>query len=161
MGNSDQLLLIYVVQLCISQFHLRPAPPPPPPPRATAGHLPAMSVPGVGHLQKKAERQKGCSVDEERGICPLFSSPPWGIRQLKSPHSREFAIQGKKNANARGSARGGGGMGAGGIDWCIAEERKWKGKESGLLLYNVSVKRSTSRKARCIPFLLKISKWLA
>ena len=29
-----------------------PAPsPPPPPPRATAGHLPAMSVPGVGHLQ--------------------------------------------------------------------------------------------------------------
>ena len=107
MGNSDQLLLIYVVQLCISQFHLRPAPPPPP--RATAGHLPAMSVPGVGHLQKKAERQKGCSVDEERGICPLFSSPPWGIRQLKSPHSREFAIQGKKNANTRGSARGGGG----------------------------------------------------
>ena len=33
---------------------------------------------------------------------------------------REFAIQGKKNANARGSARGGGeGLGAGGIDWCI------------------------------------------
>ena len=24
---------------------------PPPPPRATAGHFPAMSVPGVGHLQ--------------------------------------------------------------------------------------------------------------
>ena len=23
----------------------------PPPPRATAGHLPALSVPGVGHLQ--------------------------------------------------------------------------------------------------------------
>ena len=34
--------------LCISQFHLRPAPPPP---RATAGHLLALSVPGVGHLQ--------------------------------------------------------------------------------------------------------------
>ena len=32
--------------LCISQFQLRPAPP-----RATAGHLPALSVPGVGHLQ--------------------------------------------------------------------------------------------------------------
>ena len=31
---------------CISQFHLRPAPP-----RATAGHLPALSVPGVGQLQ--------------------------------------------------------------------------------------------------------------
>ena len=32
------------------------------------------------------------------------------------PHPREFAIQGKKNANSRGSARGGGGLGAGGID---------------------------------------------
>ena len=29
-----------------------PSPPPPlPPPRATAGHLPPLSVPGVGHLQ--------------------------------------------------------------------------------------------------------------
>ena len=36
--------------LCISQFHLRPAPPPPCP-LATAGHFPALSVPGVGHLQ--------------------------------------------------------------------------------------------------------------
>ena len=47
--------------------------------------------------------------DGGRGIGPLFSSPPRGIWQLKSPHPREFAIQGKKNANARGSARGGGG----------------------------------------------------
>ena len=29
------------------------------------------------------------------------------------PHPREFAIQGKKNANAQGSARGGGGGGGG------------------------------------------------
>ena len=35
-------------RLCISQFHLRPALPPP---RATAGHLHALSVPGMGHLQ--------------------------------------------------------------------------------------------------------------
>ena len=28
-----------------------PTPPPPPPLRLTAGHLPALSVPGVGHLQ--------------------------------------------------------------------------------------------------------------
>ena len=28
-----------------------PPSPPPPPPRATARHLPALSVPGVGHLQ--------------------------------------------------------------------------------------------------------------
>ena len=30
---------------------LIPAAPPPPPTRATAGHLPALSVPAVGHLQ--------------------------------------------------------------------------------------------------------------
>ena len=38
MENSDQLLLIYVVQLCISQLHLRPAPPPSP-----QGHCGAFS----------------------------------------------------------------------------------------------------------------------
>ena len=53
--------------------------------------------------------KKCCSVDGGRGICPLFSSPPRGIWQLKSPHPREFAIQDKKNANAPGSARGRGG----------------------------------------------------
>ena len=35
------------------------------------------------------------------------------------PHPREFAIQDKKSANARGLARGREGMGAAGIDWCI------------------------------------------
>ena len=60
-----------------------------------------------------AINEKCCSVNGGRGICPLFSSPPRGIWQLKSPHPREFAIQGKKNANAQG------GLGAGGIDWCI------------------------------------------
>ena len=54
-----------------------------------------------------AINEKCWSVDGRRGICPLFSSPPRGIWQLKSPHLREFAIQGKKNANALGSARGG------------------------------------------------------
>ena len=50
---------------------------------------------------------KKCStVDGGQGICPLFSSPPRGIWQLKSPHPREFAIRGKKNANARESAGG-------------------------------------------------------
>ena len=34
-----------IIRLCISQFHLRPAPP-----RATEGHLPALSVQWVGHL---------------------------------------------------------------------------------------------------------------
>ena len=56
-------------------------------------------------------------IDAGQGICPLFSSPPWGIWQLKSPHPRKFAIQDKKNANARGSTwGGGGGLGAAGID---------------------------------------------
>ena len=41
------------------------------------------------------------------GNLPSFFVPPWGIWQLKSPHPREFVIQGKKNANARGSAQGG------------------------------------------------------
>ena len=50
--------------------------------------------------------EKCVSVDWGRGSCPLFSSQPRGIWQLKSPHPREFAIQGKKNSNARGSARG-------------------------------------------------------
>ena len=60
-------------------------------------------------LLDRAINKKCCSVDGGRGICPLFSSPLRGIWQLKSPHPREFAIQGQKNANARGSARGGGG----------------------------------------------------
>ena len=34
--------------------------------------------------------------DGGRGICPHFSSSPKGIWQLKSPHPREFAIQGQK-----------------------------------------------------------------
>ena len=76
-----------------------PAAPSPTSPRATAGHLPALSVPGVGHYLDCSINEKCCSVDGGRGICPLFSSPPRGIWQLKSPHPREFAIQGKKIAN--------------------------------------------------------------
>ena len=53
-----------------------------------------------------AINEKCCSVDEGRGPYPLFSSPSRGIWQLKNPHPREFAIQGKKDFNARGSARG-------------------------------------------------------
>ena len=64
--------------------------------------------------------KKVCSVDGGRGICPLFSPPTRGIRQLKSPHPRprEFAIQGKKML-IPGGQPGGGGLGAGGVDWCI------------------------------------------
>ena len=61
-----------------------------------------------------AINEKCCTVDGGRGICPLFSSPPRGICQLKSPHPREFAIQGKKMLIPGGQP--GGGLGAGGID---------------------------------------------
>ena len=56
-----------------------------------------------------AINKKCCTVDGGRGIYPLFSSPPQGICQLNSPHPREFAIQGKKNANAPGVSPGGAG----------------------------------------------------
>ena len=47
MFQTMQLWGFFFIQyLCISQFQLHPAPP-----RATAGHLPVLSVPGVGHLQ--------------------------------------------------------------------------------------------------------------
>ena len=69
-----------------------------------------------------AINEKCCSVGGGRGICPLFSSPPRGIWQLKSPHPREFAIQDKKMlmpGAQPGKGRGGGGLSAAGIDWCI------------------------------------------
>ena len=51
-----------------------------------------------------AINKKCCSVDGGRGICPLFSSPPRGIWQLKSPHPPGICHPRQKNANARGSA---------------------------------------------------------
>ena len=53
---------------------------------------------------------KNVAVLTEDGAFALFFRTLAGrIWQLKSPHPREFALQDKKNANARGSARGGGG----------------------------------------------------
>ena len=43
-----------------------------------------------------AINEKFYRVDGGPGIFPLFSSPPRGIWQLKSPHPREFAIQSQK-----------------------------------------------------------------
>ena len=68
-----------------------------------------------------AINEKCCNVDGGRGICRLFSSPRRGIWQLKSPHPREFAIQGKKNANGRGQPGGRGGEGVGGGGWAQVE----------------------------------------
>ena len=52
---------------------------------------------------------KNVAALTEDGAFALFFRPTPGIWQRKSPHPREFAIQGKKNANAPGSARGGAG----------------------------------------------------
>ena len=58
-----------------------------------------------------AINEKCCSVDEGGGICPLFSSPPQGIWQLKSPHPREFALPSKaKKMLMPGGQPGGGGV---------------------------------------------------
>ena len=57
-----------------------------------------------------------CSVDGGQGVCPLFSSSPRRILQLKSPHPQEFAIQGKKKMLMPGGGDGVGVLGAAGID---------------------------------------------
>ena len=72
-------------------------------------------------LLDSAVNEKCCSAVGGRGICPVFSSPPRGIWQLKSPHPREFAIQGKKNANAWGVSLGGGVGARHSWNWLILE----------------------------------------
>ena len=63
-----------------------------------------------------AINEKCCTVDEGGGICPLFSSPPQGIWQLKSPHPREFALPSKaKKMLMPGGQPGGGGGGGGAL----------------------------------------------
>ena len=67
--------------------------------------------------------EKCCSVDGGRGICPLFSSPPREIWQLKSPHApSNLPSKAKKMLMPGGQpevGEGEGGLGAAGIDWCI------------------------------------------
>ena len=51
---------------------------------------------------------------EDRAFVLFFRPHPGNLTaQELSPHPQEFAIQGKKNTNARGSACGGGGGGLG------------------------------------------------
>ena len=73
-------------------------------------------------------KKKVAVLTEDKAFILFVSSPPRKIWQLKSPHPREFAIQDKKNAVARGSA-GGGGLGAGGI----GSLRNYKGGSNGSL----------------------------
>ena len=72
-----------------------------------------------------AINKKCCSVDGGRGICPLFSCLPRGIWQLKSPHPREFAIQGKKMLMPGGSAWEGAGRR---WNWLMLKNKEKKAK---------------------------------
>ena len=62
--------------------------------------------------------EKCCSFDGGRGICPLFSSSPRGIWQLKSPHPGNLPYKAKKMLMPGGHP-GAGALGAAGIYWCI------------------------------------------
>ena len=64
--------------------------------------------------EQTAINEKCCSVDEGRGICPRFLPSPGGFDSSRVPTPGNL-----QNANARGSARvggGGAGLGAGGIN---------------------------------------------
>ena len=53
-----------------------------------------------------AINEKCRSIYGGRGICPLFSSPPRGFDSSRVPTPENLPSKAKKNANARGSARG-------------------------------------------------------
>ena len=68
-------------------------------------------------LFNPANNEKYCTADRLLSICHLFSFPPRGIWQLKSPHPREFAIQGRKKlCPGVGGGLFLGGLGTAGMD---------------------------------------------
>ena len=66
-----------------------------------------------------AINEKYCSVGGGRGICPLFSSPPRGFDSSRVPTPGNLPSKAKKMLMPGGQPGKGGGLGAGGIDWCI------------------------------------------
>ena len=68
---------------------------------------------------------KNVAALTEDGAFALFFCPhPGGFDSSRVPTPGNLPSKAKKNANTRGSARGGGGvLGAGGIDWCIRMSR--------------------------------------
>ena len=67
-----------------------------------------------------AINEKYCSVGGGRGICPLFSSPTRGFDSSRVPTPGNLPSKAKKMLMPGGQpGKGGGGLGAGGIDWCI------------------------------------------
>ena len=81
-----------------------------------------------------------CAINEKRLQCwrrdrafaLFFRLHPGGFDSSRVPTPGNLPSKAKNNANARGSARGGGeGLSAGGIDWCImnlnllCERKNW------------------------------------
>ena len=58
-------------------------------------------------MLKMALFDSAISIDGGQGICPLFSSHPRGFDSSRVPTPGNLPSK-AKNANARGSARGGG-----------------------------------------------------
>ena len=56
-----------------------------------------------------AINEKCCSVDGGLGICPFFRPHPGGFDSSRVPTPGNLSSRAKKNANARGSPREGGG----------------------------------------------------
>ena len=61
--------------------------------------------------------EKCCSVDRGRGICPFFRPHPGGFDSSRVPTPGNLPSKAKKMLMPGGQP--GGGLGAGGIDWCI------------------------------------------
>ena len=105
-------------RLCISQFQL-----PPPLPHGYCGAFAYLFSPGGGAFaifallgDRAFANSQGYSWAFDTlavRICPLFSSPPRVIWQLKSPHPQEFGTKPKKKLLMPGNQRGMGGGGVG------------------------------------------------
>ena len=132
MGNSDQLLLIYVVQLCISQFHLRPAPPPLPP-GPLRGICPPCQSRGWG-ICKKRQKGKKVAVLTKNGAFALFFRPhPGGFDSSRVPTPGNLPSKVKKMLMPGGQPVGGGGWAQ--VELTDALRRKENEKEKRVVFF--------------------------
>ena len=87
--HNKEFWFNYVITMCNASVNSS-CEQPPPPPRATAGHLPAFSVLGVGHLQ--ILRCPGAGHLSTPGLFPSF----WHARGFLSEYNYTVDITGKK-----------------------------------------------------------------
>ena len=69
--------------------HSIPAAPSPPTPRATAGHLPAFSVPGVGHCKFCTARGPG--ICQPRGYSRAFDTHAVSYRNITTQRKKQIS----------------------------------------------------------------------